>query len=325
MYRPFESGLPSPTGRVYTHEIPGGQLSNLRQQAIALGLGDKFEAIEEMYAAADKILGRPTKVTPSSKVVGDLALHLVAVGADPKEFTEQPNKFDVPDSVIGFLNGELGTPEGGWPEPFRTKALEGRTKPIRITEVSESDLELLNEPGTLRQHTLNRLLFPGPTKQFQDNRKEYGDLSTLPTLPYLYGLAPGVEYGVQLTKGVRLLVSLKAIGEPDQRANRTVMCQLNGQLRPMRVRDESIDSHIAAAERANPNNAGHVAAPYAGAVTVMVDEGDQVNAGQAVATIEAMKMEAAINAPVAGIVQRIVLEDTTQLEGGDLVLVIKQN
>ena len=125
VYAPFESGLASPTGRVYTHEIPGGQLSNLRQQAIALGLGEKFEQIEDMYAAANDILGNVVKVTPSSKVVGDLALHLVAVGADPGEFADNPGKFDIPDSVIGFLNGELGDPPGGWPEPFRTKALEG--------------------------------------------------------------------------------------------------------------------------------------------------------------------------------------------------------
>src|SRR5690349_13211595 len=126
LYAPFESGLPAPTGRVYRHEIPGGQLSNLRQQAIALGLGEKFEQIEDMYAAANDILGNVVKVTPSSKVVGDLALHLVAVGADPAEFAEDPGRFDIPDSVIGFLNGELGDPPGGWPEPFRTKALEGR-------------------------------------------------------------------------------------------------------------------------------------------------------------------------------------------------------
>src|SRR3954471_21290766 len=127
VYAPFESGLPSPTGRVYRHEIPGGQLSNLRQQAFALGLGSAFEQIEDMYAAANDILGNVVKVTPSSKVVGDLALHLVAVGADPEEFAADPGRFDIPDSVIGFLNGELGDPPGGWPEPFRTRALEGRS------------------------------------------------------------------------------------------------------------------------------------------------------------------------------------------------------
>lgn len=323
VYKPFESGLPAPTGRVYSHEIPGGQLSNLRQQAIALGLGDKFEAIEAMYAAADKILGRPTKVTPSSKVVGDLALHLVAVGADPAEFAAEPRRFDIPDSVIGFLNGELGEPAGGWPEPFRTRALEGRRKPPRVTEVAPEDLALLETPGVERQSTLNRLLFPGPTREFQQKRDEFGDVSVLPTVPYLYGMEPGHEYPVTLEKGVTLLLGLEAIGAPDKWAKRNVMTLLNGQLRPVRVRDNSLESEVASAEKADPGNRGHVAAPFAGAVTVTVAEGDEVAVGDQVATIEAMKMEAAINAPVAGVVKRVVLIGTTQLDGGDLVVVIE--
>ncbi len=323
VYAPFESGLPAPTGRVYSHEIPGGQLSNLRQQAIALGLGDKFEAIEAMYAAADKILGRPTKVTPSSKVVGDLALHLVAVGADPAEFAAEPRRFDIPDSVIGFLNGELGEPAGGWPEPFRTRALEGRRKPPRVTEVAPEDLSLLEIPGNERQRTLNRLLFPGPTREFQQKRDDFGDVSVLPTVPYLYGMEPGHEYPVTLEKGVTLLLGLEAIGAPDKWARRNVMTLLNGQLRPVRVRDNSLESEVASAEKADPGNRGHVAAPFAGAVTVTVAEGDEVAVGDQVATIEAMKMEAAINAPVAGVIKRVVLIGTTQLDGGDLVVVIE--
>jgi len=322
VYAPFESGLPAPTGRVYSHEIPGGQLSNLRQQAIALGLGDKFEAIEAMYAAADKILGRPTKVTPSSKVVGDLALHLVAVGADPAEFAADPRRFDIPDSVIGFLNGELGEPAGGWPEPFRSRALEGRRTPPRVTEVAPEDLSLLTTPGIERQQTLNRLLFPGPTREFQQKRDDFGDVSVLPTVPYLYGMEPGHEYPVTLEKGVTLLLGLEAIGAPDKWARRNVMTLLNGQLRPVRVRDNSLESEVASAEKADPSNRGHVAAPFAGAVTVTVAEGDEVAVGDQVATIEAMKMEAAINAPVAGVIERVVLMGTTQLDGGDLVVVI---
>ena len=139
VYAPFESGLASPTGRVYHHEIPGGQLSNLRQQAIALGLGDRFELIEDYYAAADRMLGRLVKVTPSSKVVGDLALHLVGAGVEAKDFEADPGEFDVPDSVIGFLRGELGDPPGGWPEPFRTRALAGRPAPKGVTELTVDD------------------------------------------------------------------------------------------------------------------------------------------------------------------------------------------
>jgi pyruvate carboxylase len=162
VYGPFESGLPAPTGRIYEHEIPGGQLSNLRQQAISLGLGNQFEQVEDMYAAANKILGRPPKVTPSSKVVGDLALHLVAVGADPEDFANNPQNYDVPDSVVGFMAGALGDLPGGWPEPFRSKVLKGKTVDLSLTEVSADDLALLAGSSSDRRATLNRLLFPDP-------------------------------------------------------------------------------------------------------------------------------------------------------------------
>ncbi|NBR78130.1 MAG: pyruvate carboxylase, partial [Microbacteriaceae bacterium] len=141
VYAPFESGLRGPTGRVYKHEIPGGQLSNLRQQAIALGLGNQFERVEDMYAAANEILGRPPKVTPSSKVVGDLALHLVAVNADPADFAANPQNYDIPDSVVGFMAGELGDLPGGWPEPFRTKVLQGKNPKFGLVAVSPDDLQ----------------------------------------------------------------------------------------------------------------------------------------------------------------------------------------
>ena len=322
VYSPFESGLPSPTGRVYDHEIPGGQLSNLRQQAIALGLGEKFEQIEAMYTAANRILGRPTKVTPSSKVVGDLALHLVAVGADPAEFEASPQNYDIPDSVVGFLSGELGDPPGGWPEPFRGKALQGRTAPVRETELGPEDSAALDADGATRRATLNRLLFPGPTKDFVSARETYGNVSRLDTLDYLYGLQPGEEHVARIGRGVSLILGLEAIGSPDERGMRTVMCTINGQLRPIRVRDTSIKVDVKAAEKADPTRPGHVPAPFAGVVSVKVDEGDAVEAGETVATIEAMKMEAAITSPVAGTVSRLAIGSITQVEGGDLVLVV---
>ncbi|UER54429.1 pyruvate carboxylase [Kineosporiaceae bacterium SCSIO 59966] len=322
VYAPFESGLPSPTGRVYDHEIPGGQLSNLRQQAIALGLGEKFEQIEEMYAAADRILGRLVKVTPSSKVVGDLALHLVAVGADPAEFAENPQQFDVPDSVIGFLSGELGDPPGGWPEPFRTRALQGRPAPRRAAELDADDEAVLQRPGRERQQTLNRLLFPGPTESLRQVRSTYGDVSVLDTLDYLYGLEPGREHVITLERGVSLLAGLEAVGDADERGMRTVMCTLNGQLRPVQVRDRSVQVDVKSAEKADPSAPGHVAAPFSGVVTPVVAQGDVVEAGQTVATIEAMKMEASITAHVAGTVSRLAVGGVQQVEGGDLVLVL---
>jgi pyruvate carboxylase len=324
VYAPFESGLPGPTGRVYQHEIPGGQLSNLRQQAIALGLANQFEKVEDMYAAANRILGRPTKVTPSSKVVGDLALHLVAVGADPDDFAENPQNYDIPDSVVGFMAGELGDLPGGWPEPFRTKVLQGKNIKFGITPVSGEDLSALDaDDSKLRRSTLNRLLFAGPTAEFTKFRETYGRLDQVDTVDYLYGLEQGAEHVVEISRGVQLYVGLEAIGSPDPKGFRTVMTTLNGQLRPINIRDRKIAVDIIQAEKADTANLNHVAAPFAGVVTLQTVEGARVEVGQAVATIEAMKMEASITASVAGVVRRLAIARTQSVEAGDLILVVE--
>ena len=323
LYRPFESGLPSPTGRVYHHEIPGGQLSNLRQQAIALGLADDFELIEDMYAAADRLLGRIPKVTPSSKVVGDLALALVAVRADPADFEQNPQNYDIPDSVVGFMAGELGDLPGGWPEPFRTKVLAGRSVSIDITPLTDEERTGLAGDAAERRRTLNRLLFPAPAREFEKNRATYGDLTALGTPDYLYGLKPGEEHVAEIDPGVQLYVGLEAIGEADAKGIRTVMTTLNGQLRPVFVRDRSIKVDVKQAERADTTKPGQVAAPFSGAVTLKTSVGDTVTAGQPVASIEAMKMEAAITAPVDGVVERLAISGTQQVDAGDLLVVIR--
>ena len=326
VYAPFDvaaAGAPTPTGRVYRHEIPGGQLSNLRQQAIGLGLGDRFEQIEENYAAADRVLGHLVKVTPSSKVVGDLALALVGAGITADEFAADPGRVDIPASVIGFLRGELGEPAGGWPEPLRTRALEDRAPAAQDVQLSAEDSALLDNPGPKRQATLNRLLFPGPTQEFEAHRDEYGDTSRLSANQFLYGLQHGEEHRVKLEKGVELLIGLEAVSEADERGMRTVMYLLNGQLRPIVVRDRSIAADVHGAEKADRTNAGHVAAPFAGVVTVTVAPGDNVATGQTIATIEAMKMEAAITAPRGGVVTRIAVSRVAQVDGGDLLVVVE--
>ncbi|MCH6229831.1 pyruvate carboxylase [Microbacterium sp. CFH 31415] len=323
LYRPFESGLASPTGRVYHHEIPGGQLSNLRQQAIALGLADDFELIEDMYAAADRILGRIPKVTPSSKVVGDLALALVAAKADPADFEQNPRNYDIPDSVVGFMAGELGDLPGGWPEPFRTKVLEGREVSIGVPPLTDEERAGLAGDGADRRRTLNRLLFPAPAREFEKNRATYGDLSALGTPDYLYGLKPGEEHVAEIDPGVQLYVGLEAIGEADAKGIRTVMTTLNGQLRPVFVRDRSIKVDVVQAERADTSKPGQVAAPFAGVVTLKTTVGATVKAGQPIASIEAMKMEAAITAPVDGVVERLAIAETKQVDAGDLLVVIR--
>jgi pyruvate carboxylase len=263
------------------------------------------------------MLGRLVKVTPSSKVVGDLALHLVGAGVDPKEFEADPGRFDVPDSVVGFLRGELGEPPGGWPEPLRSKALEGRTPAKKVTELSVEDRAGLRDDP---RATLNGLLFPGPSGEYQAHRESYGDTSVLSTKDFFYGLEPDREHEVELEPGVTLLIGLEAISEPDERGYRTVVARLNGQLRPVQVRDESVASDVKAAEKAERGNPQHVAAPFAGVVTLCVAEGDKVSSGQTVATIEAMKMEAAITAGTDGTVARLAIGSVQQVEGGDLLI-----
>ena len=323
IYAPFESGLPAPTGRIYDHEIPGGQLSNLRQQAMALGMGDRFEEVEDMYAAANKILGRPPKVTPSSKVVGDLALHLVAVGADPEDFATNPQNYDVPDSVIGFMAGALGDLPGGWPEPFRSKVLKGKTVDLSLTEVSTEDLAFLSGTKQDRRATLNRLLFPEPFREFKKMRENYGSLDQVETIDFFYGLEQGKEHVIELAKGLTLFIGLEAIGTPDAKGFRTVMATLNGQLRPINVRDRKIVSEIISAEKADSTNLGHVAAPFQGVVTLKTVIGAKVELGQPLASIEAMKMEATITASIAGTVKRLAISGTQSVEAGDLILEIQ--
>ncbi|MDL0402577.1 pyruvate carboxylase [Corynebacterium lehmanniae] len=326
VYAPFESGIPGPTGRVYKHEIPGGQLSNLRTQAKALGLEDRFELIEDYYAGVNEILGRPTKVTPSSKVVGDLALQLVGQGVSPEEFAENPRKYDIPESVIGFLQGELGTPPGGWPL-LRDKALENRSEVDHTVQVPEELAgDLASEDHDTRRAALDKLLFPKQYAEYQEHLRTYGITDQLGDKAFFYGLEEGEEtmiwYGEIDENRPPLVVSLEAVGEPDEKGMRQVILTVNGQVRPITVRDESAESSVAEVEKADSSNPGHVAAPFAGAVTVTVKEGDEVKAGDPVASIEAMKMEAAISATKDGKIERIAFTQPTKVEGGDLVVVI---
>ena len=321
VYAPFEAGLPSPTGTVYRHEIPGGQLSNLRAQARALGLGHRFEEVERLYAACSDLLGRPIKVTPSSKVVGDLALHLVASGVSPEELAGDPAGADLPDSVIGFLHGELGTPPGGFPEPFRTHATEGRDWAPKTKDLTDDDMAGL---AADRAATLNRLLFPTPSAAHSENTHRYGDLSVLPSLLFWYGLDPhDDDTAVVLGPGVRLLLGLRSIGEPNDEGIRLVSFRVNGQPRDIDTLDRTVAVDRPEHARADPSVPGHVAAPFRGSVNVSVSEGDQVEAGDTVAVIEAMKMESSISAPVTGTVISVAAASGSLLEPGDLIAEIR--
>jgi pyruvate carboxylase len=244
------------------------------------------------------------------------------VNADPDDFEANPEKYDIPDSVVGFMAGELGDLPFGWPEPFRTKVLAGRSPSISITPIDAASEVALNGTAVERRRALNELLFAQPTALFESQREQFGDVSVLDTIDFLYGLERGVEHIVDIGQGIRLFVGLEAIGAPDEKGMRTVMAVLNGQLRPMAVRDKSIAVESRTVERADTGNPQHVAAPFAGVVSMRVSPGTSVLAGEAIATIEAMKMEAAITAPHAGVVERVVFTDTQQVEGGDLIAVL---
>jgi pyruvate carboxylase len=322
LYSPYESGLAAPTGRVYRHQIPGGQLSNLRQQAAAIGVGDRFEEVEAAYERANALLGDIIKVTPTSKVVGDLAIYAVSAGIDLDELELEPGRFDLPDSVLDFLRGGLGQPPNGLPQPFTRRALEGRPAPAAEPPLDPDVLAALDEPGVRRQDALAKILFPGPYEDYQSARERHGDVSLLPTAAFFYGLREDQALPVDLALGVRVIFELDAIGEPDENGVRTVMTRVNGQLRPIDVRDRTIKPTAQQIERADPQNSGHVAAPVIGAVIIHVSAGDEVAAGDPVAVIEAMKMESTISAPIAGHVERVAVSNGTRVERGDLLLVL---
>ncbi|HEY4278432.1 MAG TPA: pyruvate carboxylase [Conexibacter sp.] len=322
MYGAFETGLKAPTGRVYRHEIPGGQISNLRQQADAVGLAGRFEEVELAYERANRLLGNIVKVTPSSKVVGDLALFAVSAGIDFDELERRPGSFDLPDSVIDFLRGGIGEPPGGFPQPFTSLALEGRSPAPPAPPVEGELAQRLEQPGSSRRTALAEVLFPGPAREFAQAQEHWAEVALIPTPAFFRGLREEEELAIELGPGVTVLYELEAIGEADHRGMRTVLVRVNGQMRPVEVRDRSIEAAGGQIERADPTDPGHVPAPVTGIVTLLVSAGETVAEGDPVATLEAMKMESTITAPISGTIARVAAGSGRRLEQGDLLLVL---
>ncbi len=318
LYAPFEQGLSAPTGRAYRHQIPGGQLSNLVAQATALGVAGGFPEIARRYIQADELLGGLIKVTPTSKVVGDLALFMAMNDVAPADIEADPGRYDLPGSVLELLAGDLGTPPGGWPEPLRSRVLQAHA--VELPDRQLTDEERTGLDGDDARELLSSLLFPGPAEDFRADREHYGDLSVLPTEAFLHGLQEGHEVHVDLEAGVRLTVELEAIGGVDETGHRTLYLKLNGTPRAIEVLDRDHAPELAAREAADPDEVGHLAAQMTGVVTIEVAAGDQVTSGQTIGIIEAMKMESPIRAHVDGCIVRVVTPSGTRVEPGDLIV-----
>ena len=319
LYAPFEAGLRAPTGTVYRHEIPGGQLTNLRQQANSLGLGDRWEQVQELYAVANELLGKPIKVTPTSKVVGDLALFLASGNVDVQRLAEDPQRYDLPASVLGYLAGELGTPPAGFPEPFRSRATEG-LPPLAEAKLDAEDDAALDRPGS--RAVLSRLLFPGPYEDFERAQATYGDVSVMPTEAFFHGLQPGRVVTIHLETGVEVLIELETLGEAGGDGMRTLHLRVNGQPRPVQVRDRSIAVTRQAGRTADPKDPKQVGSALPGVVLPKVAVGDPVSKGQGLAVVEAMKMESTITCPVDGVIAEVTVAAGSNVEVGDLLFVL---
>lgn len=323
-YAPFEAGQRSPSSRVYRHEVPGGQLSNLRAQADALGVGDRFDDVLDAYAQANLVLGRPVKVTPSSKVVGDLALWMVTSGVTREELLADGARYDLPASVVAFLHGQLGTPAGGFVQPFTDAVTSVRPEPP-APAVNADDLALLEDAGTdakRRRDALSRLMLPTEAAGLAAALEEFGDVSVIPTIPYLYGLQPGRVESIEVAPGQTWYVELDAIGDVDETGHRRVHLWANGQPWALRVMDTSATGTREARQRLDPTNPRHVGTTVPGVITVLVAPGDTVDAGDRLAVIEAMKMESVVTAPRAGTVDAVHCASGDQVEAGDLVVEI---
>ncbi len=332
-YAPFETGLTGYAPDLYEHEIPGGQYTNLRFQAEALGLASRWSSIKRAYGAANRLLGDIIKVTPSSKVVGDLAQFMVQNDLDEHDVLAQADTLSFPSSVVEFLEGRLGQPHGGFPEPLRTKVLRGRPpiegRPGATMEPFDfqtlrRELEEEHPHVTIRDvDVMSAALYRDVFREYREFRTEFGDVSVLPTRLFLAPMEIGEEMSIDIEKGKTLVVVLRAIGELDATGFRTVFYELNGQPRQVRVRDRAATNVVAARERAT-KQPGSVGAPMPGSVVdVKIEAGDDVAKGDALVVLSAMKLETVVASPVSGRVKRVVVEKGETLAAGDLLVEIE--
>ena len=333
-YLPFDSSPKSGTAEVYLHEMPGGQYTNLKEQAESMGLGHKWPEIARAYAEVNMAFGDIVKVTPSSKVVGDMAIFLVSHGTTIRELERlgASHNLTLPNSVVEMFSGALGEPDGGWPQGMLEVVLRGQSpKPGRPGEhlapvnLEETSAMLKEKTGhdISRTDLLSYLMYPQVFLTFDQTRQLYGDVSVLPTPQFYYGMEPGEEIAVELEPGKTLVVKFLTVGEPHPEGKRTVFFELNGQPREVSVQDKSLKVQKVERAKADPVNAGQVGAPIPGAVTsIIVETGDIVSKGDRLLVIEAMKMQTTVYAPVSGKVVEKLVQVGETVDTKDLLMIL---
>ncbi len=333
LYRSFESGLNAPAADVYQLEMPGGQYTNLFQQAKALGLEHRWHEVCQAFADVNMLFGDIVKVTPSSKVVGDMALFLVANNLTPDDVLDPERELAFPESVVEFCAGRLGQPPGGFPPTLQERVLRGRPAqtdrpgahlpPADLDAARGKASGLLGYEGTAR-NALSYLMYPRVFQDLAQHQRTYADTSVLPTPMFFFGLDPRVEVPVEIEPGKTLIVKLLAVGEPHTDGKRNVFFELNGQPREVIITDRALAGAVREVPKADPADPLQVAAPLPGLVVgLAVAEGDPVRKGQKLVSIEAMKMETSVYAERPGRVAEILTAVGRQIETGELLIRMK--
>ncbi|MBT0809855.1 pyruvate carboxylase [Litoribacter ruber] len=331
LYYPFESGLKAGTAEVYHHEIPGGQYSNLRPQVSALGLEDKFEEVKKNYEIVNEMFGDIVKVTPSSKVVGDMAIFMTSNNLTKEDVLAKGKELSFPESVVGLFKGDLGQPEGGFPKELQQVILKSAKPFTDRPNAHLTPIDFDKEMAAFREEFgdfnseldfLSYKLYPKVFKDYRAFREEYGDPSKIPTLAFLYGLKPNEEILVEIGPGKVIIIKLLFVSQPDDLGMRLVSFELNGQARRIQVKDKEVKALKVSNKKIE--SAGDIGAPLQGRISaIMVKEGDTVEENTPLFVIEAMKMESTISASAAGKVEKIILQEGDMVEQNDLVLQVK--
>jgi pyruvate carboxylase len=319
---------------VYVHGMPGGQYTNLREQARSLGLDDhRWPEVAQAYAQVNDMFGDIVKVTPTSKVIGDMAITMVTSGLTREAVLDPAVEIAFPDSVVNLFHGDLGQPVGGFPAELQKKILGGKA-PLRVRPgelLPPADLgaqRKLAETRVGRAITDNELasylMYPKVFADYAADRASFGDVSALPTAVFFYGMHSGQEINIDLERGKTLIVRYVTTSDPHEDGTRTVFFELNGQPRPIRVADRSQVAKRPPRRKVEPGNSGHVGAPMPGTIaTVPVHVGQKLSKGEVLLTLEAMKMETTVRAERDGVIKEILAKPGLQVDTKDLLIVFE--